>query len=122
MSRSWLKLWAWFSTGTIATSREAPTLRRATPSATETGGDAEQAGDRPPRTIDARSRKLIVTAGRRDAAGFSGCAAQMELIGLAPEGRDGDQRGRSPGRKCSGICRPSLGPSFDQAQFRAPRP
>src|SRR3989442_11038226 len=121
MSRSWLKLWAWFSTGTIATSREAPMLQRATPSATETGGGAEQAGDRPPQTTDARSRKLIVTGGAEARGRISGCAAQMELIGLAPEGRDGDQRGRSLGRNRFGIGGSSLARPLDQQQLRATR-
>src|SRR5438067_1588050 len=79
------------------------------------------AGDGPPQTTDARSRKLTVTLGRRRAAGLSGRAALVVSGWSHTRERDGDQRGRSlAGTRCR-IGDPALAGPLDPQQLRAAR-
>src|SRR2546425_5671642 len=101
----------------IATSRRtptAPTTRGSRSVETEAGGGVEfsevataRAGDRPPQTIDARSRQLAVTAGRRRAAGLVGPRdAGRLLVGSHPGGGWGPKGGKPLQKKGRESWRP----------------
>src|SRR5439155_9284199 len=77
------------------------------------GVSTGHAGDRPPQTTDARSRRPTVTLGRLRAAGLSGRTAQVVSGWSRARERDGDQRGRSLGRNRRGIGGSSLAGPLD---------